>query len=153
LQAGLAGHTGILQINAGLGLSVVGLGASAKSYYPAVGDRLNCDMVLPTHGGVANAIGAVAGRVTARKSGTVTLPTEGVFLVDGETFSGLNAALETLEERLRIAAEREAHNAGAARLQVTATRDIKTADVEGKEVFVEASIHVEASGRPRIARD
>ena len=39
------------------------LGASAPSYYPAVGETLGCPMVLSEHAGVANAIGAVVGRL------------------------------------------------------------------------------------------
>lgn len=153
LRAGLAGHSGVLQIKAGLGLPVVGLGASASSYYPTVGTRLNCEMVLPNHAGVANAIGAVVGRVTVRKAGTVTMPTVGEFLVDGDKFTDVNAAMATVEDRLRSLAVREAQNAGAEGIRVTAAREIKTAEIEGDEVFVEASIHVEASGRPRIATD
>jgi hypothetical protein len=31
------------------------------------------------------------------------------------------------------------------------TRDIRMAEIEGREVFVEAVLTVEASGRPRVA--
>ena len=37
MMAGLDGHRGILRIDAGLNMPVIGLGASAASYYPAVG--------------------------------------------------------------------------------------------------------------------
>ena len=36
-------------------------------------------MVLSEHAGVANAIGAVVGRVTFRKSATITSPSEGLY--------------------------------------------------------------------------
>jgi hypothetical protein len=65
---------------------VIGLGASAPSYYGAVGDRLGCQMILPEHAGVANAIGAVAGQVSQRRVGLVSSPAEGRFvahLADG----------------------------------------------------------------------
>ncbi len=68
MQRGLEGHRGILRIDAGLNQPVIGLGASAASYYPAVGARLGCAMDLPRHAGVANAIGAVVGRVTIAKA-------------------------------------------------------------------------------------
>ena len=76
-QRGLAQHRGLLSLSAALNVDVVGLGASAPSYYPAVGERLHCRMILPEHAGVANAIGAVVGRLTLRRSGTVTSPAEG----------------------------------------------------------------------------
>ena len=59
--AGLDGHRGVVRLEAGLNVPVIGLGASAPSYYGAVGARLGTRMILPDHAGVANAIGAVVG--------------------------------------------------------------------------------------------
>ena len=49
---------------------VVGLGASASTYYPAVAAVMGTGAVIPEHAGVANAVGAVVGnvRVFARAS-------------------------------------------------------------------------------------
>ena len=80
-RRGLSRHRGLMALDAALNVDVVGLGASAPSYYPAVGERLHCAMVLPEHAGVANAIGAVVGRLTLRRAGTVTSPSEGLFRV------------------------------------------------------------------------
>ncbi len=66
-------------------MPVIGLGASASTYYPAVGTQLGCEMILPRHAGVANAIGAVVGRVTLRKTWVVTSPSEGCYRVHFET--------------------------------------------------------------------
>jgi N-methylhydantoinase A/oxoprolinase/acetone carboxylase beta subunit len=157
LRAALAGHQGLLQIDARLSLPVIGLGASAASYYPAVGKVLNADMRLPEHAEVANAIGAVVGRVTVRKSATVTAPSAGTFrvhLADGpQDFSKSEQALDEIEAWLKTAAQQDAREAGAQGVRVTTTRDIKTANVEGQTVFIEATVVVEASGRPRIADD
>jgi N-methylhydantoinase A/oxoprolinase/acetone carboxylase beta subunit len=71
----------LVKIEARLDVDVIGLGASAATYYPAVGRALNCDVILPEHAAVANAIGAVVGRITVRRSGTITAPSEGVFRV------------------------------------------------------------------------
>ncbi len=154
-QNGLAGHRGLVALDAALNVDVVGLGASAPSYYPAVGEKLRCRMILPLHAGVANAIGAVVGRVTMRKSGSVTAPSEGRFrahLESGpEDFADSNTALLRLEKTLKQEAEAEARAAGAEGIQTSVYRDIRTARTEGKEVFVEASITVEANGRPRVA--
>ena len=157
MQRGMAGHRGLVRLRTGLDVPVVGLGASAASYYPAVGDRLGCEMILPSYGGVANAIGAVVGRVTMRQSGTVTSPSEGkyrVHLMDGPVdFGDQEAALSRLETVLREAAVADAQAAGAEDIQVTVHRDVRTAGVEGREVFVEATVMVEAAGRPRVAHD
>ena len=154
-RKGLDHHSGLIRLGASVNVPVIGLGASAPTYYPAVGQRLHCEMILPEHAGVANAIGAVVGRVTMRKSGTVTSPSEGKFrahLEAGpEDFGDAGHALTRLEEVLRHAADADARAAGAGNIQISVARDIKTANAEAREVFVEATITVEASGRPRIA--
>ncbi|MEK0165015.1 hydantoinase/oxoprolinase family protein [Phaeobacter sp. A36a-5a] len=155
MQRGLSRHQGLVALSAGLNVDVVGLGASAPSYYPAVGTRLHCRMILPEHAGVANAIGAVVGRITMRRSGTVTAPEEGRFRVHlengPEDFTGSQEALERLEAELRAEARAAAEAAGAQDISIQVERDIRIAEVEAREVFVEAFLTVEASGRPRIA--
>ena len=42
---------------------IIGLGASAATYYPGVADAVSGTLVCPEHAEVANAVGAVAGRV------------------------------------------------------------------------------------------
>ena len=155
MQKGLDKHKGIIRLDAGLDVPVIGLGASAESYYPAVGNRLSCEMILPEHAGVANAIGAVVGRVTIRRSGTVTAPAEGRFRVHfdagPEDFADSENAMGALQKNLEKEAKSEAIAAGAEDITVTTSRDLKVAQAEGREVFLEAEITVEASGRPRIA--
>ena len=155
MQRGLDGHRGLVRIETGLNVPVVGLGASAPSYYPTVGARLGCQMILPEHAGVANAIGAVVGRVTIRRTGTVTCPAEGKFRVhtdeDPKDFTKVEEAMETLHSILEAEARSDAEAAGASDVHVTVSKDIKSAQAETRDVFLEATITVEASGRPRIA--
>ena len=155
MQRGMGDHTGLVRLQTGLQVPVVGLGASAPSYYPAVGERLGCEMILPVHAGVANAIGAVVGRVTMRQSGTVTAPSEGTFrvhLAEGpRDFADQGEALAYLETVLRQTAMDEAIAAGAEDIQLSVRRDVRTAGVEARDVFVEATLTVEAAGRPRMA--
>jgi N-methylhydantoinase A/oxoprolinase/acetone carboxylase beta subunit len=142
--AGLNRHRGVVEVTLRLGVPVIGLGASAPSYYGAVGERLGCEMILPEHAGVANAIGAVVGQVSQRAQG----------LPDGlQTYTSRDAALEALETALVAEATARAQAAGAADLRVTATRDIREAQVEGNPMFIEATVTVTASGRPRVAHE
>lgn len=154
-RKGLDHHRGILALDLGLNLPVVGLGASASSYYGAVGKRLSCEMILPRHADVANALGAVVGQILMRKSGTVTARGEGRYRVHFQTgpqdFIDCEAALAALEDDLRDAALTQALAAGAEEVQITATRQVQMSRVEGREVFVEAEITAQANGRPRIA--
>lgn len=154
-QRGLQKHRGLMRIDVGLNLPVIGLGASAASYYPAVGELVGSEMILPEYAGVANAIGAVVGRVTMRRSGSVTSPSEGLYRLHLETgledFGDVDSALERMETVLGELAMADAKAAGADDIQLRAERDIRKAAAEAREVFVEAIVTVEAAGRPRIA--
>ena len=157
LQAGLAGHQGVLRFNAGLNVPVIGLGASAQNYYGAVGEMLHTPTILPAHGGVANAIGAVVGQVAMHESGSVTGAGSGVFvahLPDGpKRFGNAEDAIEALTQALEIIATSKARAAGVEEIRLTQDRTIKAAEIEGQSMFVEATIKVTAQGRPRIAGD
>ncbi|GAB1364731.1 hypothetical protein MASR1M32_39670 [Rhodobacter sp.] len=156
-SAALSRHRGIVEITARLGVPVIGLGASAPSYYGAVGERLGCEMILPEHAGVANAIGAVAGQVSQRVSGMVSSPGEGRFtahLTSGpQHFSDPAAAMDALEAALRAEVVDRARAAGAMDLRVIASRDLREAEIEGRPMFIEAMVTVTASGRPRVAHE
>ena len=154
-RAAFARHQGVIRLSASLGVPVIGLGASAPSYYGAVGDRLGCEMILPEHAGVANAIGAVVGQVSQRVSGLLTSPAEGRFtahLPEGlQHFSDRDQALDALEAALCSEAAARARAAGAEEVRLITTRDIREADVEGRPMFIEATLTATASGRPRVA--
>ena len=154
-RAGLARHRGVVEVTLRLGVPVIGLGASAPSYYGAVGDRLGCEMILPEHAGVANAIGAVVGQVAQRAQGLVSSPGEGRFtahLAAGlQTFANRDAALAAMEAAVVAEAGARARAAGAEDLRITVTRDIREAEVEGQKMFIEAMVSATASGRPRVA--
>ncbi|SFL03441.1 hydantoinase/oxoprolinase N-terminal domain-containing protein [Shimia haliotis] len=149
------GHRGLIRLETGLASAVIGLGASAANYYPAVAEQMGCAMKLPEHGGVANAIGAVVGRVTIRRAGTVTAPSEGKYRVHleagPEDFASESEALTRLEMHLSDHARADAEAAGAEGIRLRVERDVKRAKAEARDVFIEATITVEASGRPRVA--
>ncbi len=154
--AGLARHRGVVEMSLRLGVPVIGLGASAPSYYGAVGERLGCEMILPEHAGVANAIGAVAGQISQRAQGTVSSPAEGRFvahLATGpEAFATAEAALAAMEAALVRDASERAQAAGAQDLRVTVDRDLREVEIEGRRMFIEARVTATAQGRPRVAR-
>ncbi len=153
--AGLSQHRGILALSTRLAVPVIGLGASAASYYGAVGERLGCPMILPEHADVANAIGAVVGQISQRATGQITSPSEGQFtlhLAEGlQIFADRDAALTAMEAHLTEDATARARASGAEDLRIVVTRDIRAADVEGRSMFIEAVLTVTASGRPRVA--
>ena len=155
--AGLGRHQGVVRMQMSLGVPVIGLGASAATYYGAVGERLGTQMVLPEYGGVANAIGAVVGQVRTHATGTITSAGEGAFAVhlpDGPiTFADREQALGVLERALRSQAEAKVRASGVEDISFSVARHISETEIENRRMFIEATLRVEASGRPRIAHD
>ena len=155
LQRGLARASGLVKLEAGLNVDVIGLGASASTYYPAGGKALHCNVILPEHAGVANAIGAVVGRITMRRTGTVTSPSEGVFRVHfkqgPKDFLAEDDALKALENYLILQAETDARDSGSEDIQTRTEYDIRRAWAEASDAFIEATVSVESSGRPRVS--
>lgn len=155
LRRGLEHHRGLIALDAALNVPLVGLGASAKTYYGAVGARLGCDTILPENGDVANAIGAVVGQISMRETGSITSPSDGRFLLhlpEGPQEMRTKAeALQAMESHLRKRASTAARAAGAVDIRLSVKREIRQSTVEGRDMFVDAELTVTASGRPRIA--
>lgn len=150
-KAGLDQHRGVIETSLKLGVPVIGLGASAASYYGAVGERLNTRMILPKHAGVANAIGAVVGQVAIHETGTVTTNGPGSFATLGASYADQDTAIAALEAHLTDMARSKAKEAGVEDIRLTVDRDLKEATIEGQVMFIEATLKVTAQGRPRIA--
>ena len=154
-RAGLDGHRGVVVPTLTLGVPVVGLGASAPTYYGAVGRRLGTRMVLPAHAGVANAIGAVVGQVAMVATGTVTSPGPGAYVAHLPTgpqrLTDRDAALTLLRDALTADATIRARAAGVEDIRLTVAQDVTEVAVAGSAMFIEARLRITAQGRPRIA--
>ena len=68
-----------------------------------------------------------------------------------EDYTEAEVAMTALQGHLEYDARCQAEAAGAEDIHVTVTRDLRSAEAEAREMFLEAEITVEASGRPRIA--
>ena len=158
MAASLDGRRGIVDFAAKLTVPVIGLGASAAIHYPAVAALLRTEGVIPADADVANAIGAVVGRVTTRHDVYVSSPERGRFRVHHMPEGG--SALDdvfSLDEARAIAGRYAcaaalslAEVAGAVDAQALLTEVVNMAHVEGEEFFVDATITARASGRPRL---
>ena len=139
----------------GLKVPLVGLGASAATYYPDVAERLRTSALIPEHAGVANALGAVAGQVRVVAEATITQPEQGVFRVFltgvPKNFGSFEKAVGFVEGRLNEEAMMRAREAGAGEIDIRTERDDNVAVVEGQEMLVESQLRTIASGRPRIS--
>ncbi|MDR6289896.1 N-methylhydantoinase A/oxoprolinase/acetone carboxylase beta subunit [Inquilinus ginsengisoli] len=153
--SGWAAASALLRPALTLGLPLVGIGASAATYYPEIARRLGTESVVPEHAGVTNAIGAVASGVLQAVTVTITAPEEGRFRVHAaggiRTFDSLEDAAAHAEAEARGHAEALAREAGGLDVAVTVARaDRVVAMAGGLDMFVESIITATAAGRPRM---
>ncbi|RCS23767.1 hydantoinase/oxoprolinase family protein [Phyllobacterium salinisoli] len=156
IERALSGKSGIAGVRIAIDRPIIGLGASAPIYYPAVGEMLGVEARVPRDSDVANAIGAVVGQVRVSLTAEISQPVEGRFRVSaGETirdFGEEAAALAFAESTLREQVSARAMQAGTDGAEIIVSHDIRAATIEDKRTFVEAILTATASGRPRIAR-
>jgi N-methylhydantoinase A/oxoprolinase/acetone carboxylase beta subunit len=137
-------------------LPLVAVGAPAASWYPGVSRALGVDLAVPTHGDVANAVGAVLGIVSQRVHLTVTQPQRGVFRVftnaGPRDFAALPEAIAFAREVATQEATALAVEAGAGDIRVDIHIDDTSAqDDANNSVFFEARVSADATGKPREA--
>jgi hypothetical protein len=134
------------------------VGAPAASYYPDVARGLGMALELPRFAEVANAVGAVLGRVSQRVHLTVTQPVRGVFRVftsgGPRDFERLAPAIALAQQLASIAAMAQALEAGAAHAEVVLSQNDNQVnnDIDGS-MFFEARVTATASGPPLTRAD
>jgi len=134
-------------------LPLVGVGAPAGSYYPAVARGLGVQLVVPPHAHVANAVGAVLGQVAQRVHMTVTQPVRGTFKVftpgGPVDFRKLDEALDHARALAAEEARARALAAGAAEVTLSFGQlDNRVENEIDGDVFFESTVSVTASGPP-----
>jgi hypothetical protein len=120
-----------------------------------VAELIGAQCVVPEHAGVANAVGAVVGRVRLVHECVVTAPHPGEFLVHvtGEQpamFTDLELALAFARAHLLAVLERDMAAAGAPLFETREQWQPRTVDLSGTELFVEGSLTLVATGRPQL---
>jgi N-methylhydantoinase A/oxoprolinase/acetone carboxylase beta subunit len=137
-----------------LSVPLIALGASAGLYYPHVADALGTDVIVPMHADVANAVGAVVGRVRMTRECTISAPQQGQFIVHTgptpELFVQLDQAIAHATEHLARALAGQMTDAGAAVFETTTTWTEQTVEVGGMPLFVEGMLSMTGSGRPDL---
>lgn len=142
----------------GLQLPLIGLGASAPAYYPLVAAMLGAESQIPADADVANAVGAVVGRVRLSRQCVVSAPQQGQYLVhvEGETpamFNDLDDARAFARQHLAAGLATEMVSAGAPVFESNENWFENVVDLGGMEMFVEGTLTLIASGRPTRVND
>ena len=148
-----SGGSAVFQLQFSASMPLVGVGAPASSYYPAVARALGVQLQLPPFAEVANAVGAVLGQVSQRVHLTLTQPARGVFKVftaQGPVdFGDLASAVAHAQQLAGKEAHARAMAAGAAQADVVYSQRNNSVnnDIDGN-VFFEAVVTATASGAP-----
>ncbi len=134
---------------------LVAVGAPVDSYFPRVAAGLGARLVIPPHAEVANAVGAVTGRVVARSEAVIRPDHGDGFVVvtanQQRRFSQLALAEAFAREHVKTSAGRKAETSGGTGIQVTVTGEELTAPLGlgwGDKVFIERRVSATAVGAP-----
>lgn len=147
---------GLATVNVALDIPIVAVGAPAEAYYPQVGKHLNCEVLTPKHYAVANAVGAVSGLVIQSSEILISRPDGGAYRVhrvdQPQEFNSWLQALEHAKQSATDLALEQALKAGAASPRlVTSVEKLHLPGTSGDEGVIEATVKVEAIGRPSPA--
>ncbi|MBI4883308.1 MAG: hypothetical protein HY826_04555, partial [Actinobacteria bacterium] len=156
VQVALNRGPGVAGVTVGMSLPLIGLGASAPAYYPAVAALLGAPSLVPVDADVANAIGAVVGRVRLSRQCVVTAPQHGEYLVhlDGEAparYDELDCALVAARSQLSATLAADMAAAGAALFETKEEWSEDVVELGGTALFVEGSLIITATGRPQLS--
>lgn len=153
LAASLDGRRGVVDVSARLTVPLVAVGAAASIHYSHVATLLRTDVLIPDDADVANAVGAVVGRVRVETSIYVSRFRRNRFRVHhrlaGDDTVELADALASATDLARSDVAQRATDAGAIDPEIVVRQHLNTARVEGEDYFVDATVTASASGRPR----
>ena len=129
LQKALNGH-GSSELSCELRLArpLVGLGAPIHAYLPTAAEKLHTELIIPPHAQVANAAGAVSGRVVQRIRVLIT-PIEGgnkfrLHMPEGIIdFDDLEQAIEHAQRNIPPYLQARAKKAGADKVEIIVSRN------------------------------
>lgn len=140
-----------LGLQARLSLPVVGIGAPAQCFYPPISDLMQVEVIVPEHAEVANALGAVVGRV--RQTAEITIsPLDGsqrvvVHAKERREFDDLEDAAAWATEIASTMASAKATDAGGIDIELVTERHDNVVEDMGHKTFFESTIIAIASGR------
>lgn len=124
---------------------IIGIGAPVRAYLPDVCVEFGTEPVIPPHAEVANAVGAVAGRIALKTKATVSLSSDGDYLVhtqlDFKAFTEIEEAENYAVSQVRkILAKRVRDDYSGLRFRYDIKSDRQNADSMDGSVFIETSV-------------
>jgi N-methylhydantoinase A/oxoprolinase/acetone carboxylase beta subunit len=144
-----------LSLTPSLTASVVGLGAPAALVLSEAVEMLGGTLILPEHGDVANALGAITSKVQVSSTAQIIPTSEGLFRIIGmegfEDFETLDTAEEACLHGLSEQTRGIGRKAGTGEQRVTIHIEDKTAESAGGDIlFLERLFRSFLKGAPDL---
>lgn len=134
---------------------IVAIGAPVEPFFPAVGEALGAEVVIPEHADVANAIGAIAGEVVVRERAVIRPGEIANYVVHARSgraeYEDLQSAIQSAKESTASLAQERARHSGTAAREVRHTVEERRAfSAEGERVLVEVLVEATVTGTPQL---
>lgn len=134
---------------------IIAVGAPVKAYFPRVATDLDARLFIPENAEVANAVGAVTGRIIEKAEVHIRPDKPDGFVVvtfsEHKRFRSLDEAILFAEEHVRSTAIRRASQSGGTGIETMIKKEEKVAPLAagwGDAVLVELNIIATAIGKP-----
>lgn len=129
---------------------IIAIGAPVRDYLPRVAEKLQCQLIIPEHSEVANAVGAAAGKVVETLDALIRPAAEGGFILHSpwvrKVFEDLTEAKEYTRQLFeQAAATRSAENAGSMYYEVT----VNFEDLFLDTLYLDTKVRAAMLGRPK----
>ncbi len=153
----LQGGNDDFQLHVNLRYPIIGIGAPTHLYLPDVAELLETTAVLPRHADVANAIGAITGRVAIHRQVEIEPTENGTYRIRGlpgsPTFGDFRQAQQHAVEQLVPLVRQQAAEAGTSctRVQIQ-VHDRVAPSGYGGQLLVGRTLTAQLIGRPDVAR-
>ena len=149
---------GVINLQLSLPHPLIALGAGAPAFYPEVANLIKAQSVIPDDADVANAIGAVVGKIRVSISAEILQNEQMLFEIMGtelemiqKSFVNENEAIKAAETACDKAVRKKAKEAGAANINIEINKYVQASQHDGERKFVSATIVASAIARPALA--
>lgn len=136
---------------------LIAVGAPVNAFFPEVASELGARLIIPAHSEVANAVGAVTGRVIEEAQAYVRPDKPFGFVVVAEdehrSFDSLDAAVAFAEGHVRALAEERVLKSGGHHIETNVSKEENVARIAeqwGGSFFIELKLTARAVGRPPL---
>ena len=120
---------------------VIGIGAPAQAYMPSVSKKLSTRLIIPEHFEVANALGAIVGRLLAMGKVSIKTGDCGTYIVSSEdsrdVFQGFYEATEFAYKKAESQTIRRARDMGADVIELSVFHEDHYGSARETDVFLE----------------